>query len=196
VIRPRDIRTFVGPLVLLFVSTVLATASCSTSGPGSSSSSRVPVTTVPVTTPLAGFRTMTLTIVGADGRSRSICVLVADTEALREQGLMFVEDRSLDGHEGMLFVFSEDDTSSFWMRHTRLPLSIAYLRADGSVVSTTDMAPCPDDEAHCPTYPSGGAYRYAIEVPQGELEQLGIDAGARLTLGAQGCNRSAPATAA
>ena len=95
----------------------------------------------------------------------------------------------------MLFVFTDDETGSFWMRNTRLPLSIAYLRADGSVVSTTDMAPCPDSERTCPTYPSNGAYRYAIEVPQGELDRLGIGSGSRVTVGSAAC-AAAPATSA
>jgi len=178
--------------ILSLVPAVLALSSCSTSGTGPSAASG-DGTTRP-TTPLSGFRTTTVTIVAADGSSRTICVLVADSERLRQQGLMEVEDRSLGGHDGMVFVFAEDVRGSFWMKHTRLPLSIAYLRADGSVASTTDMAPCPDDVERCPTYPPGDAYRYAIEVPQGELAPLGIGDGATVTVGTEPCGSESTAT--
>jgi uncharacterized membrane protein (UPF0127 family) len=191
VIRSQDVRSF-AVLLIVVLSTALATTSCSTAEPGPSSGTTLAPT--PDTTPLTGFRTVTVTVVAADGTNRTICVLVADREELRQQGLMYVEDRSLGGHDGMLFVFADDVSGGFWMRHTRLPLSIAYIRADGSVVSTLDMAPCPDDEERCPTYPSGGEYRYAVEVPQGELDRLGIGAGSRVTVGSSTCGTT-PATA-
>jgi uncharacterized membrane protein (UPF0127 family) len=87
----------------------------------------------------------------------------------------------------MLFSFERDQDGGFWMRSTRLPLSIAWIRADGTTVSTADMAPCPDDASTCPTYPPAGAYRFAIEVPQGRLDDLGISAGSRVALGDRAC---------
>ena len=44
------------------------------------------------------------------------------------------------------------------------------------------MEPCEDREG-CPTYPSDGRYRYAIEVFQGDLPALGITEGATVTVG-------------
>jgi uncharacterized membrane protein (UPF0127 family) len=63
------------------------------------------------------------------------------------------------------------------MRNTPMSLSIAYVDAAGTIVSTVDMAPC-GDLGVCPTYPAAGPYRIAIEVPQGGLARLGIVAGA------------------
>jgi len=112
---------------------------------------------------------------------------LADTPARQEQGLMYLTDPSLGGRPGMVFAYDRDEGGAFWMRNTRLPLSIAWVRADGTTVSTTDMAPCPDREPDCPTYPPAGPYRFAIEVPQGRLGDLGVSAGSRVTLGERGC---------
>jgi uncharacterized membrane protein (UPF0127 family) len=136
---------------------------------------------------LDGFGEITVTVVGPDGRTHDVCLLLAESPAQHERGLMYVEDAALGGYDGMIFRYERDDSGAFWMRHTRLPLSIAWIRADGSLVSSTDMAPCPDRAATCPTYPPGGPYRYAIEVPAGRLDDLGIVEGSRVTLGASSC---------
>jgi uncharacterized membrane protein (UPF0127 family) len=138
-------------------------------------------------TRLDGFGEITVTVVGADGRTHTVCLLLADTEELRQRGLMYVTDPELGGYDGMLFLFEADSDGGFWMRHTRLGLSIAYVRADGATTSTTDMAPCPDSAVTCPTYPSGGSYRYAVEVPQGRLGDLGLSDRSRMTVGDRGC---------
>ena len=105
------------------------------------------------------------------------CALLAATETQRAQGLMRVED--LKGYPGMVFRFSQDTQAAFHMKNTPMPLSIAWFAADGSLVSTADMAPCLDS-ADCPVYAASAPYRYAIEVPQGQLAQLGIVPGSKL----------------
>ena len=50
---------------------------------------------------------------------------------------------SLGGADGMLFRFGAEQTASFWMKDTVLPLSIAFFADDGAFVSATDMEPCP-----------------------------------------------------
>lgn len=73
----------------------------------------------------------------------------------------------------MLFAFDRDTSGGFWMRNTPMPLSIAFFAADGALVSTAAMAPC-GDRADCPSYAAAGAYRYALEVPRGDLDGLGV----------------------
>jgi uncharacterized protein len=108
------------------------------------------------------------------------CLLLARLAEQRSRGLMEVTD--LGDYAGMLFEFEEDSAGAFYMANTPTPLSIAFLTADGAVVSTADMEPCLDTEpVDCPLYPPDGPYRYAVEVPQGELDDLGLDGpGARL----------------
>lgn len=107
------------------------------------------------------------------------CALLAATEAQRAQGLMRVTD--LEGYPGMVFRYSVDSTGGYWMRNTPMPLSIAWFSADGTFVSSADMAPCAD-RPDCPISSATGPYRYAIEVPQGQLAALGIGPGSVLQL--------------
>ncbi|HEX4979119.1 MAG TPA: DUF192 domain-containing protein, partial [Acidimicrobiales bacterium] len=105
------------------------------------------------------------------------CALLAATETQRARGLMEVTD--LDGYPGMLFRFSQDTQAAFHMKNTPMPLSIAWFASDGSLVSAADMAPCVDADS-CPVYAASAPYRYALEVPQGQLDDLGIVQGSRL----------------
>lgn len=162
---------------------VSASADATTPGSVSAAPTTLPPVDGPFAegrTPIPGFGEVEVRIVeGPDGEPVVVCVLVADTAAQRARGLMEVTD--LGGYDGMLFRFETDSDGGFWMKDTLLPLSIAYLDADGAVVSTADMDPCPPAEA-CPSYPADGRYRMALEVEQGGLDELGLteDGGARL----------------
>ncbi len=92
---------------------------------------------------------------------------VVSTFATRAQGLMYREELADD--QGMLFVFADDQMRNFWMRNTRIPLSIAYLDADQRIINILDMEPF--DES---LYPSAAPARYALEVNQGWFEARGI----------------------
>ncbi|MEO6987316.1 MAG: DUF192 domain-containing protein [Aquihabitans sp.] len=132
--------------------------------------------------PLDDFGEAVVTITGPDGDTCTACLLLADADATRQQGLMEVTDPDLGGFDGMLFRYDAPVDGAFWMRNTRLPLSIAYLDDDGSFVSSTDMEPCPDSssDADCPRYPADGPFTYAVEVPQGGLEEFLLVPGSTL----------------
>ncbi len=98
---------------------------------------------------------------------------VADDERKRAIGLMFRE--SLAPNHGMLFVFREKAGHCFWMRNTLIPLSIAFLDDDGTIVNIEDMAPRSED-SHCPKRP----VRFALEMEQGWFAKRGLAAGAKL----------------
>jgi uncharacterized membrane protein (UPF0127 family) len=130
--------------------------------------------------PIDGFDEVAVTVQPTGGSALLWCLLAALTQPQRARGLMEVED--LRGYSGMAFVYQEDVQNGFYMRNTPMPLSIAWIAADGAVVSTADMAPC-EDRGGCPTYAPEGPYRYAIEVPQGRLDDLGITGSSRVTIG-------------
>ncbi len=98
--------------------------------------------------------------------------LAASPEA-RERGLMF--RKSMPANAGMLFVFEEKAGHCFWMRNTDLPLSIAFLADDGSIVNIEDMKPQTEDN-HCPR----AAVRYALEMNKGWFAQKGLKPGAKI----------------
>ena len=53
------------------------------------------------------------------------------------------------------------------MKDTLLPLDIAFFTAEGAFVDGFTMEPC--TTASCPSYQPSGAYRYALEVPSGDM---------------------------
>jgi uncharacterized protein len=180
-------------LVAVLVVALLLGGCASASDSSSDSGSGATVTTVVERTPPPGLEALgeveVRIVEGPDGEPIVICVLVADTEAERQRGLMEVTD--LGGYDGMLFLFDTDSEGGFWMKDTLLPLSIAYLDADGAVVSTADMDPCPDGTA-CPSYAAAGPYRMALEVEQGGLAPLGLTEGSPARVEVAGPCASAP----
>ncbi len=108
------------------------------------------------------------------------CALLAETEAQQSLGLM--NRRDISGYDGMLFKFASDTETTFYMKDTPLPLSIAFFDAAGQFVSTADMAPC-IHQSSCPAYSADRPYRWALEVPQGALPRLAIGPGTRLVAG-------------
>ncbi len=128
-----------------------------------------------------------VTVEPPSGAPQSTCMLAARSDAEHARGLMEVTDPDLatsdgDGHDGMVFIYADDTAGGFWMRNTPMPLTVAYVDAGGRLVSSTDMEPC-EDSSDCPSYPAAGSYRYAIEVPQGRLDDLGITSSARVRVG-------------
>lgn len=100
---------------------------------------------------------------------------VANTELEREQGLMY--RKSLDADSGMVFVWTQPVLESFWMENTYIPLSVAFLGADGRIQVIQDMAPLTTD-LHTPARP----YLYAIETNQGLFKKYGIGVGDKVNL--------------
>ncbi|HEU4621763.1 MAG TPA: DUF192 domain-containing protein [Burkholderiaceae bacterium] len=98
---------------------------------------------------------------------------VAATSSQRSVGLMMRQTMSPNG--GMLFLFDQPEKQCMWMRNTLLPLSVAFLDDDGTVVNIEDMQPRTED-IHCSTKP----VRYALETHQGWFSRRGLKAGAKI----------------
>ncbi|HEX5136217.1 MAG TPA: DUF192 domain-containing protein [Planctomycetota bacterium] len=121
---------------------------------------------------LSGFPTARILVGGVEFE-----VFLATTFAQQAQGLMDATASQIaplpDGTpRGMLFVFPDEATRSFWMRDTYVPLDLAYATADGIIVEIFDLLPL--DEA---PVTSGEPVQYALEVPAGTLAAHGIAVG-------------------
>jgi uncharacterized membrane protein (UPF0127 family) len=103
-------------------------------------------------------------------------VEVADEPAERSTGLMG-RDR-LDPYDGMAFVWDEPVRTSFWMKDTLIPLSIAFWDRRGEILAILDMEPCEADP--CPTYDPGATFVGALEVARGRFENEGVEVGDRV----------------
>jgi uncharacterized protein len=104
----------------------------------------------------------------------NIHVELAQTDAQRSTGLM--NRPQLGEHQGMLFVFDSLDKQCFWMKNTRVPLSIAFLADDGSITHIDDMQP-QSLASHC----SPKLVRLALEVNQGWFAKRGVKVGMKLS---------------
>lgn len=97
----------------------------------------------------------------------TLTVALADTPEQRNQGLRGV-DGLPEALDGMLFVFEEERFATFGMRDTLIPLDIWWFDADGQLLGSTRMEPCPSEP--CPNYGSPGEVAWALETPAGEEE--------------------------
>ena len=88
-------------------------------------------------------------------------------------GMMF--RREIGTNEGMLFVNDQPGQRCFWMKNTLLPLSIAFIADDGTIVNIAEMAAQTED-SHCSAKP----VRFALEMAQGWFKKHGIAAGFKL----------------
>jgi uncharacterized membrane protein (UPF0127 family) len=122
--------------------------------------------------PVSGYPVPSGWATTRQGNTILIRLEVADTEPKREQGLMY--RTSLDGDSGMIFVWQSPVLESFWMENTAIPLSIAWLGADGAVQEIQDMQP-ETLTYHTPVQP----YLYAIEANIGFFAENGVTVGDR-----------------
>ena len=113
-----------------------------------------------------------LPVVRLQSGSVELEVEVARDFREKSTGLMF--RHGLAEGRGMIFVYDSDRYLGFWMKNTYIPLSIAYLSADGVILEIFDMQPLSLE-----TVQSTKPARYALEVPQGWFKQAGLEPGDR-----------------
>jgi len=82
--------------------------------------------------------------------------------------------KSLPPDSGMLFDYGHEVETSFWMKDTSIPLSVAFISSDGKVLAVKDMVPYDLTPVKPP-----GAYRYAVEANRGWFGEHEIRPGDR-----------------
>lgn len=106
--------------------------------------------------------------------SHALKVEVADSDTSRARGLMYRQKLGKD--DGMLFIFPDPGYHSMWMMNTYIPLSVAFVDADGRILNVLDMEPQTLD-----THTAAGPARYAIETNKGWFARKKIKAGDSVT---------------
>ncbi len=81
------------------------------------------------------FRREPLTIVTASGET-AFTAEIADSDALRQHGLMF--RYTLPPDRAMLFDFGEARPVGMWMKNTYIALDMIFIRADGRVAAVAE----------------------------------------------------------
>ena len=116
-----------------------------------------------------------LILVNSEGKEITVKAEIASTFEERKNGFMF-RQKIPDG-TGMLFVFEEEQILDFWMKNTPHPLSIAYIDKNGRIRDILDMTPF-----SLANVTSSTKVLYALEVPQGWYEKVGVRVGDKLRL--------------
>lgn len=100
-----------------------------------------------------------------------VVVDVADTDAKRTRGLMYVE--SLERGRGMVFLMPSERIQTFWMKNTLIPLDMIFVDSKMKVVGVVAQAEPRTLVPRSVDLPS----RYVVEVKGGYAAEVGITAG-------------------
>jgi uncharacterized membrane protein (UPF0127 family) len=114
-----------------------------------------------------------LTITTAQ-RKVNFSVEVAKTADQQERGLMYRDSLAADA--GMIFPFSPPRPAAFWMKNTRIPLDIIFIRPDGTIASIAAMTRPYSLEL----IPSGEPVAAVLEIAGGRAAAAGMTPGDRV----------------
>jgi len=117
-----------------------------------------------------GLRTVDLNVGGTQ-----LKVEVADTQESLANGLM--HRSALPDGQGMLFVLGPPRQASFWMKNTKIPLSIGYINGNAILLEEHDMQPFDERTIRS----ASTEVCYALEVNQGWFQKHHIDPGAKIS---------------
>lgn len=106
--------------------------------------------------------------------STSMLVELAYEEQTRRMGLMYRD--GLPKNEGMLFIYPNAAPRSFWMKNTRMPLSIAFADEAGVILQISEMKALSTKHTRC-----ASDAKYALEANKGWFQENGIKTGDTIT---------------
>lgn len=96
---------------------------------------------------------------------------IADTDFDIQTGLMY--RNSMLEHQGMLFVFKDEQQRFFYMKNTKIPLDLIYIDANKRIVSFQENA-IPFDES---SLPSNAPAQYVLEINAGLVNSWKLKVG-------------------
>jgi uncharacterized protein len=117
-----------------------------------------------------GLKTVDLNLGGT-----SVKVEVADTPQSLENGLMY--RNALPEGEGMLFILGPAEQASFWMKNTKIPLSIGFIDGKAILREEHDMQPFDERTTRSAT----SDICYALEVNQGWFQKHHVEPGVKVS---------------
>lgn len=109
-----------------------------------------------------------------DSLLATLDIEIAETEYETQTGLMY--RKGMEKNQGMLFIFENETTRSFYMKNTEFALDIIYLSTDAKVVSIQKNAKPLD----LTSLPSEGPAKYVLEVNGGLTDIWGLERGDKM----------------
>lgn len=104
---------------------------------------------------------------------------IADTPQKRSTGLMYRDHLKKD--HGMLFVFSEPQAWTFWMKNTKIPLDLIWMDGKKRVIYIERNVPiCTRTDETCPQYRPNDDALFVLEIAGGTVDGYKIEKGSKL----------------
>jgi len=113
--------------------------------------------------PQEGLKLATLRFLRGSQGERSLTMTVELALSGQEQQIGLMGRTAMADDHGMLFDFGQPTSDTFWMENTALPLAIAFIDQNGTIIDIQEMAPFDDQTQHGPK----SDYRYALEANTG-----------------------------
>jgi uncharacterized membrane protein (UPF0127 family) len=118
----------------------------------------------------------TLTIKASNGKSAKIKVEIADDTSERSTGLMNRD--SLTKDNGMLFIIDPPiPGAGFYMKDTKIPLTVAFIGPCGAIVALADMEPLT-----LVVHSTNEVYNFGLEANKGWFSEHGLGVGSIVTI--------------
>lgn len=105
----------------------------------------------------------------------AVDVELAQDDAERQLGLMY-RDKMAE-NQGMLFVFEDETTRSFWMKNTVLSLDMIFINAKNEIVTIHKSTTSYSEESYASTKPA----KYVLELNAGFTDKYKIAVGDRIS---------------
>lgn len=115
----------------------------------------------------------------AEVNGNELDLIVVSSEEDRMNGLS--GRRSLDQDKGMLFVFEEKDTHSFWMKNMNFPLDIIYIDDNKVIDIKKNVPPLEEDDPDPTVYTPVSPANFVLEVNAGVADEYDIAVGSTIS---------------
>ncbi len=102
------------------------------------------------------------------------------TRTPQEQAMGLMYRTSLADDRGMLFSFVPPRPVSFWMKNTKIPLDMVFLRNGEVKAIAANVPPCTAEP--CPSYGPQIPIDQVIELRGGRAAELGLKVGDRVSV--------------
>ncbi|WP_028376292.1 DUF192 domain-containing protein [Leeuwenhoekiella sp. MAR_2009_132] len=112
-----------------------------------------------------------LNIIKVDSSTKALDIEFAETEYETSTGLMYRE--SMEGNQGMLFIFQDERPHNFYMKNTYIPLDLFFITKDKKIATIIENA-MPLDESNLP---SEVPVTYVLETNAGFAKEWNIKEG-------------------
>ncbi|MFS4493775.1 DUF192 domain-containing protein [Maribacter sp. 2308TA10-17] len=117
---------------------------------------------------------LTITKQKVDTLIAKLDIEFAESEYETQTGLMY--RKSMEDHQGMLFIFSDERMHSFYMKNTEIPLDIIFLKADLTIASFQENAQPMNETGLSSQVP----IQYVLEVNAGLAEKWLLEVGDKI----------------